>query len=405
MSDLLAPQRQPGDTTAPQQPSTAVSATPRTLWRAARAPLAVALLLVVVAAATVLLGGQGRPGRYLDPDDGSLAGGRALAALLRAHGVTVDRVDSADRAAALASGDRLLLVTDAFPLTPSEVGRLADLPGDLLIVGDTGYLHVLAPEVRANRERVRERSREPRCDLPGAQAAGSAHIGGLTFSGPRGAVGCYPADDKPTLLRYASGGRTVTVVGSSGFMTNQRLDEDGNAALALNLLRGKQAVTWLVRPAPEEGESQDDETLAGPEGKSFHELMPDNVGWGVWMALIALLLTILWRGRRLGPVVAERLPVVVRAAETVEGRGRLYRARRARGTAAEALRAGALDRIVPRLGLTADAGPDAVVSAIAVRTGQDPRQIGAALYGPPPADDAGLVGLAGYLDFLEKGIQ
>jgi hypothetical protein len=97
--------------------------------------------------------------------------------------------------------------------------------------------------------------------------------------------------------------------------------------------------------------------------------------------------------------------VVVRAAETVEGRGRLYRARRARTRAAAALRAGTLDRLLPRLGLGQGATPAAVTTAIAVRTGQDARQVGTALYGPAPADDAGLVALAGYVEFLERRIS
>ena len=46
---------------------------------------------------------------------------------------------------------------------------------------------------------------------------------------------------------------------------------------------------------------------------------------------------------------------MVRASETVEGRGRLYRSRRARDRAADALRTATLQRLLPRLGLGADA--------------------------------------------------
>ena len=111
-------------------------------------------------------------------------------------------------------------------------------------------------------------------------------------------------------------------------------------------------------------------------------------------SVVAVLLVAFWRGRRLGPVVAERLPVVVRAAETVEGRGRLYRARRARDRAAAALGAGRSTGSPPGSASPRRRAGRRVVAAIAVRTGQDPQEVGAALYGPPPADDAGLVGLA-----------
>lgn len=193
----------------------------------------------------------------------------------------------------------------------------------------------------------------------------------------------------------------TTVVGDGGFMTNQRLAEDGNAALALNLIGTGRPVTWLVRPATPPPIAE----LPGERGKSMEDLMPESIRWTVYMSLIALIVTAFWRGRRLGPVVTEKLPVVVRAAETVEGRGRLYRARRARQRAAESLREGTIDRLTPRLGLGSGAGPNEVVAALAARTGQDAHQVGAALYGPPPADDAGLVGLAGYLDFIERQVS
>ncbi|MEV0581936.1 DUF4350 domain-containing protein [Nonomuraea sp. NPDC050310] len=394
---MSAPPHTPA--TSPQSPAarTATSPTGGRIWRAVRAPLLVAALLTLVAAITVLFTGGDGQARYLDPEDGTLRGGKALAQLLRAHGVQVDRVDSAEQAAAL-PGDRLVLVTGN--VDPANPGALAALPGDRVVDARNLHLDLLAPAVEPARDPARERTREPECDLPAATAAGSAYLGGQPLDPPAGATACYPSRGKPTLVQYHDGQRTVTVLSSTTFMTNQRLDEDGNAALALNLLGAKRAVTWLVPPPAEPGDAQP----PGGGSRSFHDLMPESIGWGLRMALVALLVTVVWRARRLGPVVAERLPVVVRAAETVEGRGGLYRARRARGQAAAALRAGTLDRIVPRLGLTGDSPPHAVVSAVAVRTGLDPQQIGGALYGTAPADDGGLVGLARYLEQLERQI-
>ena len=67
----------------------------------------------------------------------------------------------------------------------------------------------------------------------------------------------------------------------------------------------------------------------------------------------------------------------MRASETVEGRGRLYRSRRARDRAAEALRTATLQRMLPRLGLGHNAAPPAVVQAVAERCGHDPAGGGA----------------------------
>jgi hypothetical protein len=112
----------------------------------------------------------------------------------------------------------------------------------------------------------------------------------------------------------------------------------------------------------------------------------------------------LWRGRRVGPLVAEDLPVVVRASETVEGRGRLYRSRRARDRAAEALRTAARERMLPRLGLGPKAEPTAVTQAVAQRVGADPNVLAHLLFGPPPGTDADLVNLARQLDDIERQV-
>ncbi|MCK2221175.1 DUF4350 domain-containing protein [Actinomadura sp. ATCC 31491] len=387
----------PGD---PPGGSAPTSPTVRSAWRASRVIVLLGALVVLIAVLGVLLAPQRGPSRPLDPADTSLAGSRALAELLRARGVQVDRVDSAEAAARLAAsgGPRLLLITDTMYVSEHA---LAAIPGDRLIVGALPGLETLAPGVRTEAVPAQRRSREPACALPAARAAGSAYLGGTAFYAPPGAALCYPATgDGHTLVSYANERGTITVVGDGSFMTNLRLAEDGNAALALNLIGTGRPVTWLVRP-----DHPPLTELPGERGKTLTELMPDNVPWSVYMAIIAVAVTAFWRGRRLGPVVAERLPVVVRAAETVEGRGRLYRARRARQRAAEALRAGAIDRLTPRLGLAAGADRREVVAALAVRTGQDAQQVGAALYGPPPTDDAALVALAAYLDLMERQVS
>ncbi|MGV9304903.1 DUF4350 domain-containing protein [Nonomuraea sp. NPDC003727] len=371
--------------------SVPVSPTAAGLWRRSRAAVLVGLLVVVTAVVGALIAGGEKPGHYLDPADTSLGGAKALARLLAAQGVRVDRVDSVAVAESLGrEGERVLLVAAPWSGGFDEAERLAAIPGDRVVVGEQPYFDVLAPDIVAE-EKVRLRSREPGCDLPAAHVAGSAFLGGRTFEA--GGTSCYDGS-----LMVAG---TVTAVGSGEFMTNQRLAEDGNAALALHLLGTRKAVTWLVpAPVPPGGEP-----VAGPGGRTIEELLPDSVPWAVLMAAVAVLLTAFWQARRLGPVVAERLPVVVRAAETVEGRGRLYNARRARLQAAEALRGGALDRLVPRLGLGSGAGANEVVAALAVRTGQDPGRLAAVLYGPPPAGDAELVALAGYLDEIERQVR
>ncbi|MEV0159406.1 hypothetical protein B0I32_103381 [Nonomuraea fuscirosea] len=396
------PQAGPATSPAPQgangQGSYSTSPTARSAWRSSRLIVLLGVLVVLIAVIGVLLAPGRGESRPLDPDDTSLAGSKALAEILRGRGVTVERVGSAQAAAEkAAAGDKLLVITD---LTYYDEEELARLPGDRLVVGPLPYMERVAPGVRIEPGDNRSRSREPECGLPAAAAAGSVHIGGLAMRGPAGTVGCFPVEDGHLLVRFQADGGVTTVVGDGSFMTNQRLAEDGNAALAINLLQTGKSVVWLARPADPPAVD-----LPGESGKSIYDLMPESIRWAIYMAIIAVAVAAFWRGRRLGPVVTEKLPVVVRAAETVEGRGRLYRARRARGRAAASLRAGTIDRLAPRLGLGSGAGQHEVVAAIAARTGQDAHQVGTALYGPPPTDDAGLVALAGYLDFIERQLS
>ena len=96
---------------------------------------------------------------------------------------------------------------------------------------------------------------------------------------------------------------------------------------------------------------------------------------------------------------------MVRASETVEGRGRLYRSRRARDRAADALRTATLQRMLPRLGSRTQrraAPPSSRPSRSAC--GQDPQAVAHTLFGPPPATDADLVNLAHELDNIERQV-
>jgi len=121
--------------------------------------------------------------------------------------------------------------------------------------------------------------------------------------------------------------------------------------------------------------------------------------------LLAAVLVGFWRARLLGPLIAERLPVVVRASETVEGHARLYQARRARDRAASALREAMLAQVVPALGLVSGAPQEAVVAALSARSHLREPEVAELLYGPAPATDPDLVSLARNLDELERQVR
>ena len=166
-------------------------------------------------------------------------------------------------------------------------------------------------------------------------------------------------------------------------LTNDRLDEEGNAALALGLLGTSRRLIWIV-PDP---------LRRAPDGE--HVAVGAAAAWVRWVvvqAVVALLLALLWRARRLGPVVPEPLPVVVRAAETTEGRGPAVPAGpvpRDRAAADPARRARRLAGGCGPAGAGPRRSPSGPPSGRA-RSGRA-REV---LLGPAPADERALVRLA-----------
>lgn len=371
--------------------SVPVSPTLKGTWRSARGVVLVGALVLLAAALPVLLTAP-TPAGYLDPSDTSLEGSAALAQLLRDRGVQVTRTDSVAEATHDAGPDVRVLVSRPDLLTPTDAQHLQASGADLLVVG-TANAGVFLPGTRT-RPVSAETPLRPGCDLRAAVLAGSAHLGAATIHSESADIGCYRVSGRPTLV--AADGVVLAATGE--FMTNRRLDEDGNAALAMNLAGADADLRWLVAPSKQVAPA-----AAGDD--SLADLVPPQVPWAAATLGLAVLLAALWRGRRLGPVVVEAVPVVVRASETVEGRGRLYRAHRAREQAAANLRSAAVSRIATWVGGGETTTPQRIVDAVSRRIGQDAREVERLLYGPVPEDDRALVRLAEDIDALERRVR
>jgi hypothetical protein len=362
-------------------------------WRTWRWVLLALLGMVVVAAVGTYLTAT-RPGGRMDANSTGPEGTHALVALLRDRGVQVVVAHDVGDVENAARPDSLLVVADTnFLVDDDMLRRLADVPGDRLLVEPvTAVREAMAPEIRVRTHTTM--GGDPNCDLPEAVRAGRAELGVSSTYEPAGDTTlsrCYDG----AVVRYRDDGRTITVVASGDFMTNAGLLKEGNAALAINLAGHQPRLIWY---APQHFEGQKTHTT------DIVDLIPDNVGWMVAQLALVVVVVAWWRGRRMGPLVAENLPVVVRASETVEGRGRLYRSRRARDRAAYALRTAALQRMLPRLGLGPNADPVAVVTAVVERGRASRDAVQHTLYGPPPPTDTDLVKLASELDDIERQV-
>lgn len=81
--------------------------------------------------------------------------------------------------------------------------------------------------------------------------------------------------------------------------------------------------------------------------RGFLDLIPSGWYWALLQLAFAAVLAAVWRARRLGPLVPEKLPVTVPAAETTEGHARLYEQAHARDRAAAVLRSATRTRLAP----------------------------------------------------------
>lgn len=376
--------------------STAVSPDLRRIWRGARVPLALLLLIVLIALAIVLSRGKQTSGEF-DPGSYEPRGSHALAHLLKQQGVQIRAVHSLAEAREAADSGTLLITNPQ--LVPTN--GLADLRRRVahlvLVAPGATALDMAAPTVSpAGAGDVR--TLQPGCTVGAAVGAGSVTLGGRHYrTDDETARACYRDDGEPTFVQLADRTGTVTVLGSAEAFTNDQIAKEGNAAFGMRLLGDHRQLVWYVP-------STEDPALEG-EKKQFVDLIPPGWRYGALTAGIAVVLFALWRARRLGPVVREPLPVVVRSAETAEGRARLYRRGGATGHAAETLREAARTRLRKRLGLPRDAGPPAVVETVSARTGRAPNEVGAVLYGLSPSDEVALVRLADELDAVEREVE
>ncbi|WP_051718101.1 DUF4350 domain-containing protein [Streptomyces megasporus] len=395
-------------TTAPPSipaPTTSVSPTLGRVWGRARGLLLAAAILALAGVIIAALRSGDQYGR-LDPRSADRYGSRAAAELLADRGVDTTVATTLDEAVSAVGPDTTLLVTNPDLLNARRQAELrAATSGSggrtVLLAPGPASLETLAPDVRAV-EPTSVRPLPPSCDASYARRAGDAELGGITYTTSADDVdACYLSGELPTLLRLpdGSGDGDTVLLGAPDPLYNDRLDEHGNASLALQLLGSRPHLVWYLP-------SLDDAT-AGDGDESFFDLIPPGWKWGALQLAVAAALAALWRARRLGPLVPERLPVAVPASEATEGRARLYRQADARDRAADALRSAARARLAPLVGVPASRAhdPEGLVPAVAAHLGgDDAPHVHALLFGPAPADDDALVRLADELDLLESRI-
>lgn len=376
---------------APARPST----------RRRRVLLAVIAVLLVLALA--LLGwaqGSGRDSNPLSAQNPRPGGAQATAEILRDRGVDVQVVDSLGAVLDLAGPDVTVAVTDARQLSPEAAAQLAGTGADQVWVGPTSPVLRAVDAPLATAGGGSTAVVQPGCADPDARAATriGEFRGGLEADGT-GAELCFTADgDASAYAVWDQGSWTMRVLADGSLMSNERLDEDGHAALALRALGHHDTLVWFTPLGAVEAVDLE----VTPPPASLSPRWFTMIGWAAAFAIGVLALA---RGRHLGAVIPEPLPVVVRSAETVRGRGALYRRGGATAHASAGLRAGSASRLARRLGLPRATHRTDLVSAVAAASGRDEAWVRDLLYGAPPSGAEGLSQLADDLDTLESEVH
>jgi hypothetical protein len=356
-------------------------------------------LVAVIVAAVVLLG-RGvavSDGIFLSAENAAPGGGMAVAEVLADQGVDVKVAGTLREAsAALEGANATLLLHDAEGYLESEqVEEISHLARHTVLI-EPGLLQLreVAPQVGA--AGAVEGELEADCSVGAVSRAGTVLGDGSGYrlaTEAENAKSCLGSgDDTYSLIQFAGDGRTVTVLGASAALSNEHIGSLGNAALALGVLGENPTLVWYQ---PSIGD------ITGSTA-TIADLTPAWLSPVLALMLLVVIAAGVWKGRRMGPLVVEHLPVTVPAGETVDGRARLYQKASARLRTLDALRVGTISRLAVTCGLPRTASVAEVAAMVATITSQNLHEIRWLLLEAEPATDRDLIRLSDELLTLEK---
>lgn len=366
-------------------------------------PLLVGGVVLAVILLINLLPGRDVDDRLLSPGNPAPNGARAVAEVLTEQGIDVVRPSSFEDAldvlmagpatvllydpGAYLSADQVLELTDTaeFSVLAAPTARqLRSLDEEFDVVGPVPFdFGGDAPATEAG------------CSDPAATAAGRITTTGTAYSGP---VECFPTpiEDETGGLVVTDTSGSVSILGAPAILSNESITDEGNAALALRSLGSQPTLVWF--------EPTSADVVSTGQGIDPFTLLPTWVNYLFIWLLGCSILAMLWRGRRVGPLAAEPLPVVVRAAETAEGRARLYQDSGATAHAAANLRAATLARMARRLRVDRSVAPGEIIDAASRHGGRSRAELQQRLIDYTPTTNRELVLWAQEILDLEKEI-
>ena len=367
--------------------------------------IVVCLLLASALAVTVLTrGSQGNTGD-LDPANPGFTGSQALANVLHDHGVTVTVVRSQrELLAETVDAATTVAITGTNNLSGrtarAALAHTASAASLVLLAPDPEVTHGMGLPVSSHLARLSDvaagcRSTDVGEDFRLAQARRAY----LPTADSSGGTACFPdkidGGGAMVSLPAATGRPPVILLGDDTLIANGAILESDNAAIALHLFGHTNRLIWYVPSLAD---------IAAADSTS-RSIAPPWFQPGLVLGASAVVLLCLWRGRRLGRLVTEPLPVIVRAVETTESRGRMYRKTRDRARTLAVLRQATRRRLASYLGLSASSGTANVAAASAAVSGRSYQDVLHLLDSAAAHDDSSLLDLANALSTLEKEVR
>lgn len=367
-------------------------------WVTRRGAVLVALLLVLaVGVGWVLVRLTASNDIRYDPANPGARGAEAVASVLADQGVRVHRV-SAIPEAIRRGGDAQTSVLVSDPRSVSAQ-RLRELAAG---VRGAARLILVAP----SSEQLAEAFDLPddATYFPGPTASGECDLGwgqdlsmpanSTGYTAPADAASCFTDSGYSAAYEAPANGShpALLVLGSSRILANSSMKLGDNAAIGLRALGQNPQLVWVS------GTFDPNSTTAQEDSPWPTWLSP-----ALWLLAAATVLLMLWRGRRLGRLVSEPLPVIVPANETTVARGQLYRRARDTTRTAQVLRSATRTRLRGFLGLPPGTPDVELVRRVAAQTGRSDHEVGALLgTDPHPMDEHSLSTLAQELSALER---
>jgi len=365
----------------------------------------VGVLLALTMAMTLLTPASRGNTDDLDPANPGFAGAQGLANVLRSHGVSVTVVRSQHALLdQTIDGATTVVVTSTIRLSGrtarTALSHAASAASLVLLDPDPEVTEGMSLPVQSHLTDLTDVSagcqgtdlgRDFRLAEAGRAYASAANAGAASTCFPDpvdggGAMVTLPAD---------LGRPPVTVLGSDSLIANGAILDSDNAAIALRLFGRTDRLIWYVP-------SLADISAADANSRS---IAPSWFQPGVALGASAVILLCLWRGRRLGRLVTEPLPVIVRAVETTESRGRMYRKSRDRTRALAVLQLATRRRLAAYLGLPVSSNISSVAAAAAAVSGRRYQDVLDLLSSSVVQDDSSLLQTANTLTALEKEVR